>query len=111
LFGAVVLVWAYFVTYGVWGLVALNLWEVRVETRHIFVRFLFGCFFIVTALVYLPLNPVAFLLSYLSGTDLGGPVVVFGLRRSTALHIVFHFFILAGGIALCQWLLARKGKP
>jgi hypothetical protein len=106
---ALLVILSYFIIYGVWGLVTLDLWERRVESRHIFVRCLIGCFFIVTALVYLPLNPVAFLLSHLSGSELGRPVSLFGLRWSaTAIHILFHVFLFACGFALCRWLLARK---
>jgi hypothetical protein len=109
LISALVVILGYFMVYGVWGLVTLNLWERRVETRHIVVRCLLGCFFILTALVYLPLNPFAFLLSFLGGGDLGNPVFVFGLRCSPkAIHILFHAALLACGVLLCQWLLARK---
>jgi hypothetical protein len=108
---ALVVILGYFMIYGVWGLVTLNLWERRVETRHIVVRCLMGCFFILTALVYLPLNPFAFLLSFLGGGDLGNPVFVLGLRWSAqAIHILFHAVLLACGILLCHWLLARKAR-
>ena len=106
---APVVILAYFMVYGVWGLVTLNLWERRVETRHIVVRCLLGCFFILTALVYLPLNPFAFLLAFLGGGDLGNPVFFLGLRCSPkAIHIVFHAVLLACGVLLCHALLARK---
>jgi hypothetical protein len=106
---ALVIIFGYFMVYGVWGLVALNLWELRVETRHIAVRFLLGCFFLLTALLYLPLNSVAFLLAYLGGTDLGSPVSIFGSRPAPrTVHVLFHLLLLACGIALNRWLLMRK---
>ncbi|HWP56783.1 MAG TPA: hypothetical protein VNL14_02730 [Candidatus Acidoferrales bacterium] len=103
------MIFGYFATYGVWGLVALNLWEVRVETRHIAVRLFLGVLFLVTALVYLPLNSVAFILSYLGGTDLGDPVSLFGRRIAPgAVHVFFHGLLFAGGVGLSRWVLARR---
>ena len=106
---ALVIIFGYFMVYGVWGLVALNLWELRVETRHIAVRFLLGGFFLLTALLYLPLNSVAFLLAYLGGTDLGTTVSIFGSRPAPwTVHVLFHLLLLACGIGLNRWLLMRK---
>jgi hypothetical protein len=106
---ALVIIFGYFMVYGVWGLVALNLWELRVETRHIAVRFLLGSLFLLTALLYLPLNSVAFLLAYLGGTDLGSPVSILGARPAPrTIHVLFHFLLLSCGIGLNRWLLRRK---
>ena len=53
----------YALSYGVWGLVTLALWERRAESRQVFIRCLFFSLVIFSALFYLPLNPMAFLLA------------------------------------------------
>ena len=52
--------------YSIWGLFALILWERRAESRQVFIRSFFFTLTILSLLVYLPLNPVAFLLGILS---------------------------------------------
>jgi hypothetical protein len=63
--GALLLIFFYALIYSVWGLVTLVIWERRAETRQVFIRCFFFALVLVSALVYLPLNPVAFLLAYL----------------------------------------------
>ncbi len=56
----------YALSYGVWGLATLALWERHIESRQVFIRSFFIGLVILSALFYLPLNPVAFLLAFLS---------------------------------------------
>ena len=67
----------YALTYGIWGLAALALWERRLESRQVFIRCFFVGLIMASALFYLPLNPVAYLLAYLSRQELA-PLVLFG---------------------------------
>ena len=54
----------YALTYGVWGLAALALWERRQENRQVFVRCLFAALVIITALFYGTINPGCFSLRF-----------------------------------------------
>ena len=71
----------YALTYGVWGLASLALWERRVESRQVFIRSFFVGLVILSALFYLPLNPVAFVLALLSRQELP-PLLLFGWQWS-----------------------------
>jgi hypothetical protein len=100
----------YSLSYGVWGLVALALWERKIENRQVFVRFFFFSTVIVSALFYLPLNPVAYLLAYLGREELA-PLVIGEWRGSaTAVHLGFHLFLLGMGLAIYQWALRRGAR-
>lgn len=89
----------YALVYGVWGLVSLSLWESRFESRQIFVRFFFLCFVFLSALVYLPVNPVAFALSYLEGRE-----------AAVLIHFVFHLALFATGLGFYIWSLKQKER-
>ncbi len=98
----------YAFSYGVWGLVTLVLWERRGESRQVFIRCLFFTLVFVSALVYLPLNPVAFLLTYL-GREEWPPLQVAGWHFPVAgVHFGFHLFLAAAGLTAHRWAL-RKG--
>ncbi|MFQ5848977.1 MAG: hypothetical protein ACE5JU_00145 [Candidatus Binatia bacterium] len=98
----------YSITYSVWGLVALALWEHRVDSRRVFIRWLFVCLVLLSGLLYLPLNPVAFLLYHLGGLELGAPLELWGWRwEGPEVHFVFHFVLLASSLLLYGWALKR----
>jgi len=100
----------YALSYGVWGLASLALWERRVENRQIFVRCFFTGLVILSALFYLPLNPIAFLLAYLSRQDLA-PLALFGWQWPAAfIHFTFHLALGASGYALQRWALQRESR-
>ena len=100
----------YALRYGVWGLASLALWERRVENRQIFVRCFFTCLVILSALVYLPLNPIAFLLAHLSRQDLA-PLALFGWQwPAPFIHFTYHFALGATGYALQRWALQRESS-
>ncbi|MGE5216974.1 MAG: hypothetical protein ACM3SP_08235 [Chloroflexota bacterium] len=98
----------YSLCYGVWGLATLALWERRIESRQVFIRSFFVCLVILSALFYLPLNPVAFLLAFLSRQALS-PLSLFGWQWSGAVvHLVFHSLLGVVGFAVHRWALGRE---
>lgn len=99
----------YSLIYGVWGLAALALWERRLESRQVFIRSFFVGVVILSALFYLPLNPVAFVLALLSRQELP-PLLLFGWRfPGTSVHLAFHLVLGAAGYAV--HLRALKREP
>jgi len=102
------LLWFYALCYGVWGLVTLVLWERRAESRQVFIRCFFFCLVFASALFYLPLNPVAFLLAVLNRQELA-PLVVAGSKWSaTTVHFAFHLLVGATGLVAHRWALRRE---
>lgn len=98
----------YAIAYGVWGLATLALWERRIESRQVFIRCFFVGLVILSALFYLPLNPVAFMLAVLSRQELP-PLVLLGWRWSgTAVHLAFHLMLGFAGYAIHRWALIRE---
>ena len=98
----------YSLCYGVWGLATLALWERRIESRQVFIRSFFVCLVILSALFYLPLNPVAFLLAFLSRQALS-PLSLFGWQWSGAVvHLTFHGLLGGFGFAVYRWALRRE---
>jgi hypothetical protein len=96
--------------YGVWGLVALAVWERRPESRQVVIRcFLFGLA-VATLLAYLPLNPVAYLLAILGQHDLP-PLRVAGVRwPAGSVHFFFHLVLGFAGVLAHRRALARSVK-
>jgi hypothetical protein len=98
----------YALTYGVWGLASLAVWERRIESRQVFIRSFFVCLVILSALFYLPLNPVAFVLALLSRQELP-PLLLFGRPwPGAAVHLTYHFLLGAIGYAAHRWALRRE---
>jgi hypothetical protein len=93
--------------YGVWGLVSLALWERRLESRQVFIRSFFFFLVIFSAVLYLPLNPVVFLLAYLSHQDMA-PLNLMGWKMpATAVHLTFHLLLGSAGLVAHRWVLMR----
>ena len=95
--------------YGVWGLVASVLWEGEAEGREFNIRcFIF--FVVVAALpLYLPLNPVIYLLAVIGGQDLA-PFSIAGVSWSAhSFHFAFHVALGGAGLAAHRWALKRHG--
>ena len=106
--GAILLVLFYALSYSIWGLVTLVLWERRVESRQVFIRCFFFSVVFVSALFYLPHNPVAFLLAYLGRQELA-PLTNAGVQwTATAVHFIFHFFLGVMALATYAWALKRE---
>jgi hypothetical protein len=100
----------YSVSYSVWGLATSALWEHRLESLQVFVRCLFFCLVVLSALLYLPLNPVAYLLSHLESQELA-PLTIGGWRWSpTVVHFTFHALLLVTGLATYRWALRREAE-
>ena len=104
--GTLLLLLFYSLSYGVWGLVTLALWERRAESRQVFIRCFFFALIIGSALMYLPLNPVAFLLAYLGRQELSPLKLLGETWPATSVHFVFHF--LLGGIGLAAYAYALR---
>lgn len=97
----------YALCYGVWGLVASALWEVTRESREFAAR-LFIFIVIVAALaIYLPLNPVIYLLAVIGGESLA-PLGIAGSKLSAGtLHFAFHFVLGGAGLIAHRRALQR----
>jgi hypothetical protein len=94
--------------YSVWGLFALILWERRAESRQVFIRSFFFTLTILSLLVYLPLNPVAFLLGTLSRQEFP-PLSVGGYQWPAAvIHFAAHLFLLGLALLAQRWALRRE---
>jgi hypothetical protein len=97
----------YALSYGIWGLVTLALWERRAETRQVFIRCFFFCLVVFSALFYLPVNPVAFLLAYLGRQELT-PLSIAGWKvAASTVHVAFHLLIGMTGLAAYRWALKK----
>lgn len=105
----VLLLLLYALAYGIWGLAAVALWERKPENRQVFIRAAFGFFVVLSALIYLPLNPIAYLLSYLGRKEMAVLVVGGWKWSATAVHLLFHFFILTSGLLVYRFGLKRAG--
>jgi hypothetical protein len=105
----ILLLFCYAVVYGFWGIVALAAWDQKLEAKQVFVRCVFGILVFLSALFYLPLNPIAFLLSYLEQTELPSTAFLFGSRLSgAAVHAIFQIAVLAAAVAAYSWALKRR---
>lgn len=98
----------YAVTCGAWGLFAVTLWERRMENRQVFVRAFFFCAVFASAAFYLPLNPIAFLLSQLEGKEMA-PLSLWGWQWSaSSVHFLFDVFLLGSGLLVYRRALGRE---
>ena len=104
--GTMLLVFFYALSYSVWGLLTLVLWERRAETRQVFIRCFFFVLIIVSALFYLPLNPVAFLVAYLGRQELSALTILGRSWSANTVHFAFHIGL--GGCGFVLYVLALK---
>jgi hypothetical protein len=104
---ALALIFFYAFCYGVWGLVALVLWEGETETREFIVRCFILLVVAVALAVYLPLNPVVYLLAVV-GRDELAPLGIAGMSWSAdTVHFAFHLVLGGAGLAAHRWALKR----
>ena len=97
----------YALCYGVWGLVTLVLWERQPESRQVIIRCFFFLVAVASLLVYLPLNPVAYLLAVLGRQELT-PLSIAGVKWSAnTVHFGFHLVLGGVGLAAHRWALKR----
>jgi hypothetical protein len=100
----------YALCYSVWGLVTLVLWERRPENRQVVIRCFFFFLAVATLLIYLPLNPLAYLLAILGRHELA-PLTIGGAKWSADIvHFAFHLLIGGAGLAMHRWALNRGLK-
>jgi hypothetical protein len=94
--------------YATWGLFALTLWERRAESRQVFIRSFFFTLTILSLLVYLPLNPVAFLLAILSRQEY--PVLsIAGYQwHAGTIHFFVHLLFIGSALLAYHWALRRE---
>ena len=93
--------------YGVWGLVALVLWERAPDSREVAIRCFIGVVVLASMVVYLPLNPVAYLLAVLGQQELA-PLNIAGVKWSAdSVHFGFHLVLGGAGLAVHRWALER----
>jgi hypothetical protein len=98
----------YALSYGVWGLATLALWERRIESRQVFIRSFFVCLVVLSALFYLPLNPVAFVLAFLSRQELPALALFGGQWPGLYVHLIYHLLLGGAGYGLYCWALKRE---
>ena len=97
--------------YAIWGLFALTLWERRAESRQVFIRAFFFTLTILSLLVYLPLNPVAFLLAILSRQEFP-PLSIAGYKwPAGTIHLSAHLLFVGVALLAHRWALRRELSP
>jgi hypothetical protein len=102
------LLFFYGLSYCVWGLATAALWERRMDTRQAFLRCFIVCLIFFPVLVYPPLNPVSFLLSYLGRQEIAS-VALWGSRWSApVIHFLFHLLLLGSGLIAYGWALSKE---
>jgi len=108
IFSVFALMFFYALAVGVWGLAALALWERKLETRQVFVRAFFIATVFVSAAVYLPLNSIAFLLSFLEEKELAR-LILLGIHwPASAVHFAFHALLLGSGLWIYRRALIKR---
>ncbi len=97
----------YALCYGVWGLAALALWERKLDNRELIVRCFIGVVVLVSMAVYLPLNPVAYLLAVLAQQE-PEPFTLARIKwPADSFHFAFHLAFGGAGLAVHRWALER----
>jgi hypothetical protein len=100
----------YALCYSIWGLVTLALWERRPESRQVVIRCFYFFLAVATLLVYLPLNPIAYLLAILGRHELA-PLSIGAVKWSAdTVHFGFHLFLCGAGLIAHRWALRRGLK-
>lgn len=93
--------------YGVWGLAASVVWERETEGREFIIRGFIFVVVVAALVVYLPLNPVIYLLAVLERQELA-PLTIAGVKWSAhGVHVGFHLVLGAAGLAAHRWALKQ----
>jgi hypothetical protein len=97
----------YALCYGVWGLVASVLWEGERESREFAARLFTVIVIAVGLALYLPLNPVFYLLAIIGREELA-PLSIAGFTWSAdGIHFAFHLILGGSGLLAHRWALKR----
>jgi len=113
---ALALIPFYAFCYGVWGLVTSVVWEGEGEglSREFVIRFFIVLVIVAALAIYLPLNPVAYLVA-LIGRSEPAPFSIAGVSGSAdTAHFAFHFVLAGCGLLAHRWALKRvieRGHP
>jgi hypothetical protein len=100
----------YALCYGVWGLVASVVWERETDGREFIVRGFIFVVVVAALVIYLPLNPVVYLLAVAGQQDLA-PFRVGGVEWSAdSVHFAFHGVLGGTGLAAHRWALTQVPK-
>jgi hypothetical protein len=95
--------------YGVWGLVALVMWESEPDNRELAVRCFLGFVVVAALAVYLPLNPVIYMLAIVAQQE--PPSITATTWPAGSVHFGFHVAFGAGGLVAFHQALRRRLKP
>jgi len=92
--------------YGVWGLVALVLWESEPDNRELAVRCFLGLVVVAALAVYLPLNPVIYMLAIVAQQE--PPSITAVTWPADSVHFGFHVAFAASGLVAFHHALRRR---
>lgn len=92
--------------YGVWGLVALVWWEREADNRELAVRCFIGFVVLASLVVYLPLNPVIYMLAIVGQHE--PPSITAVTWPADSVHFGFHLVLGAAGLAAFRRALGRR---
>ena len=97
----------YAVCYGVWGLAALALLEGEIEIREVVTRVFTVLILIIAMIVYLPLNPIVYVLAVAGDAEPARFSIVGADWPPDVANLSFHLAYGAAGFVAHRWALAR----
>jgi hypothetical protein len=107
LMAVVALIPFYAICYGVWGFAGLALLEGELEGRELATRGFTVLVLVIAMLVYLPLNPVAYILAVAGDAEHARFSVARVAWPPDVANISFHLVYGAAGLVAHRWALAR----
>jgi hypothetical protein len=102
-----VLIPFYAVCYGVWGLAGVALLEGELEIREVVTSSFTVLVLVIAMIVFLPLNPVVYLLAVAGVTEPARFSIVGADWSPGVANIAFHLAYAAAGLAAHRWALER----
>ena len=93
--------------YGAWGLVVSVIWQGEGLNREFILRLFIGLVVVVALVVYLPLNPVVYVMA-IAGREPLAPLGIAGVSiAADTVHLSFHIVLGALGLFAHRWALKR----
>ena len=93
--------------YGVWGLVVSVIWEGEGLNREFILRLFIVVVVVVALAVYLPLNPVVYVVA-ITGREELAPLGIAGVSiAADTVHLAFHIVLGSLGLFAHRWALKR----